>query len=88
MHESSEALGDKVKIGISHSFTALCSPKPTPMDPAIKKLTKQFAAFSLLIGSGMSGPKQAMATFPRSSDLVALTAATTSLSERFLRRIW
>jgi hypothetical protein len=45
---------------ISHTSTAVNSPKPSPVDPAVKDLTEQLAALALVV-KGLTSEKQTTA---------------------------
>jgi hypothetical protein len=71
---------------ISHTSTAVNSPKPTPIDPAVKELTDQLAALALIV-KGMTSDKQGTTSTPAASTVPAAPAAPPR-PEQIPRCIW
>lgn len=67
---------------ISHTSTAVNSPKPTPVDPAVKELTEQLAALALVV-KGLTLEKQTTAITTS-----ATPAAAPPRPKRIPRCIW
>jgi len=88
-HTMRGALGsdDAKAIPQSASTTAVGSPTPVPMDPAIRALTEQMEALTLLVKSSLSGIKP-VASVPSTASAPTPVAVPAPRSDRIPRCIW